>query len=155
MKTDKKMITYVLTVSEKFPATHKRAGEETKFFDSIFAEDKTHTIRGNFPLWAKRFEKIKKGEACLSIRVWSGKPYASRQVEKLRLDHRHDIGIQPVRFNRTHDGALLTPSVSSLKELAINDGLEFPDFIDWFKKVKNNDVMVIIHFTKFRYSVPK
>ena len=49
------MITYVLTVSQKFPTTHKKAGQSTGFPLAIKHYDKIHTIRGNYDLWAKRF----------------------------------------------------------------------------------------------------
>lgn len=52
------MITYVLTVSQKFPTTHKKAGLSTGFLLAIKNHDKKHTLRGNYDLWAKRFEKI-------------------------------------------------------------------------------------------------
>lgn len=72
------MTTYVLTVSEFFPKTHNKAGLPTGFINAISNKTKLHTIRGNYDLWAKRFEKINKGEAVLSVRYWSGKPYNSR-----------------------------------------------------------------------------
>lgn len=59
------MKTYVLTISNIFPKNHKKAGLETNFIVKINSLLKKHTIRGNFLLWQKRFEKIEKGEACL------------------------------------------------------------------------------------------
>lgn len=70
------MKTYVITLSKKFPATHKRHGEPTYFWERFsspsFTRPKLHTIRANFDLWYKRFEKIVAGEACLSVREWTG-----------------------------------------------------------------------------------
>ena len=47
------MKTYVLTLSQNFPKTHKRAGEETNFVNKIFDGSKIHTIRSNYELWEK------------------------------------------------------------------------------------------------------
>lgn len=66
------MKTYVITVSEKFPKTHLKAGQETGFIDKIINKHKIHTIRSNYALWHKRFEEIDKCKACLSVRVWEG-----------------------------------------------------------------------------------
>lgn len=147
------MITYVITVSEKFPTTHSRKGQETNFIRSIALKSKIHTIRGNYPLWAKRFEKIEKGEACLSVRVWTGKPYKSKQKEIFNLTNRDGIGIEKMELYGLFGNGRksVTQSVASFEKLAKNDGLSFEDFKEWFKKAKPGDVMAIIHFTKFRY----
>jgi len=39
----------------------------------------------------------------------------------------------------------------TVKDLAKNDGLEFEDFKEWFKKYNFNEPMAIIHFTEERY----
>lgn len=93
------MKTYVLTVSEKFPKTHPKSGQPTNFPLSIKHYDKIHTIRGNYDLWAKRFEKINAGEAVLSVRVWEGKPYNSKQREIFRYDYRGKIGIEKLNMD--------------------------------------------------------
>ncbi|MFA5297872.1 MAG: hypothetical protein WC389_06645, partial [Lutibacter sp.] len=83
MKT-KKLIRYRLAVSRVFPATHKRAGEPTFFVEKLertlelkyskvhleLELIKIHTIRGNYKLWKKRFEKINRGEAVLELYYW-------------------------------------------------------------------------------------
>lgn len=66
------MKTYVLTLSKQFPHSHKRAGEPTLFAARVFQREKIHTIRNNYPLWAKRIKEIQQGEAVLSIRQWEG-----------------------------------------------------------------------------------
>ena len=64
------MKTYVLMLSQVFPADHPRAGIPTGFQHKLQAAlngwmdhafYKVHTIRANYPLWAKRFEKIERG----------------------------------------------------------------------------------------------
>ena len=75
------MKTYVITVSKTFLSTHWKAGLPTRFDSKIKDGRKVHTIRGNYPLWAKRIAEVERGEACLSIRQWEDKPYRSKQIE--------------------------------------------------------------------------
>ena len=147
------MKTYVLTVSEKFPATHKRAGEETNFVGLIGMQKKIHTIRGNYDLWKKRFEKIEFGEAVLSVRVWTGKPYNSLQEEIHCLGSIDEIGIQKVEFDDWLYTCLIDGKRVSFssERIAENDGLTQSDFEEWFKNSLTPEPKAIIHFTKFRY----
>lgn len=164
------MKTYVLTVSRCFPKTHKRAGEETNFENKIlmglqgYNNSKIYTIRQNYELWKKRIEEIQKGNAILSIRYWSGKPYNSKQVEICQLDKDSGIGIQTVYFDTVRlcerKETPLTAVVCGpfkhkfnphLSDLAKNDGLSVEDFQDWFKKPSLLGDFAIIHFTSFRY----
>ena len=164
-----KMKTFVLTVSIVFPATHKRKGEETQFPEKILAylnpsEDvlfgwsnfKIHTIRSNYELWKTRIEQVQKGEAILSIRYWSGKPYNSKQVEICQLDKDSGIGVQKLAWtidNSADNRPILFDSckIIDLNELSRNDGLSLVDFKEWFKGYNFTQKMAIIHFTKFRY----
>lgn len=174
------MKTFVLTVSRYFPKTHKRAGEPTCFVEKILSEQKAcgliskleiekyepfsmfvfntdspkiHTIRANYPLWKKRIEQIKKGEAILSLRYWSGKPYNSKQIEFCQLDENSEIGIQALQM--TSLGWFVDSCDSDFTSLdfAKNDGLEPLDFSEWFRgKISiNMEPMAIIHFTAMRY----
>lgn len=148
------MTTYVLTVSEFFPKTHNKAGLPTGFINAISNKTKLHTIRGNYDLWAKRFEKINKGEAVLSVRYWSGKPYNSRQIESFVFDMEDGIGIQKLnidlsKYSDIH--AFVEKFYIDLDTLAQNDGLSYEDFEEWFKNYDFSKPMAIIHFTKFRY----
>ena len=162
------MKTYVLTVSRNFPKTHKRAGEPTRFKEQLTnglaqlnGEDcKIHTIRSNYPLWAKRISEIKDGKAILSIRYWSGKPYNSKQVEICQLDKNSGIGVQELvlKPNCILSGSVELFSIDSnfhnplnLGLLSKNDGLSFEDFKEWFRKYDLSQPMAIIHFTRFRY----
>ena len=181
------MKTYVLTVSRYFPKTHKRAGEHTNFIekilvgqydknDNFYLQDtqadfdreiffecrnpKIHTIRSNFDLWSKRISEIQKGNAVLSIRYWSGKPYNSKQVEICQLDKNSGIGVQSICLKPK---CILEDSVElfsidnnfnnplNLAFVSKNDGLSFEDFKEWFKKYDLSNKMAIIHFTSFRY----
>jgi hypothetical protein len=142
---------YVLTVSEKFPKTHPKSGEPTNFHLSIKHYDKIHTIRGNYDLWAKRFEKINAGEAVLSVRVWEGKPYKSKQREIFRYDYRRNIGIEKVTFRDSLYDINVNGSSVDVEDLAKNDGLSYEDFENWFKDYDFSKPMAVIHFTGFRY----
>ena len=158
------MKTYVLIVSEFFPKTHNKSGLPTGFINSIGNKSKKHTIRGNYELWRKRFDEIEKGEACLSIRYWAGKPYNSPQKEVFNLKNTNGIGIEKLEFDEmimTTSPVLITgkkgaekmwkPTISDVPTLALNDGLTLPDFKEWFKKYDLSKPMAIIHFTSFRY----
>lgn len=163
------MKTYVITLSQVFPVTHARAGEETGFKDKFLTAlnetvgdwPKVHTIRANYELWKKRFEQIERGEACLSIRQWTGKPYRSKQVELARLTRDNGIGIQKLEIVKekwfqepiwigyvegvSQEGFRFFPT------LAKNDGLSFDDWKEWFKNYNLSQPMAIIHFTSYRY----
>lgn len=175
------MKTYVLTLSKTFPATHPKKGKPTDFRTKLLsaryrqeggtlytASDgkcKLHTIRANYKLWKKRFEEIERGEACLSIRQWSGKPYRSKQIEIARLTKEDGIGIQRLKFASDRDGQQCwwnfqidgrychydTKADYVPNELAENDGLSYKDWQDWFRNYDLSKPLAIIHFTKFRY----
>lgn len=149
------MKTFVLTVSKQFPKTHAKAGQPTGFVENIsklFSPDNTkiHTIRANFDLWSKRIEKVNKGEAVLSIRYWSGKPYDSKQVEICVLEK---AGIEKILFDDYLYGWKINGRrFNDLDELSKNDGLSNEDFEQWFKGYDFSKEMAIIHFTNFRYN---
>lgn len=113
---------------------------------------KIHTIRSNYQLWEKRIAEVERGEACLSIREWTGKPYRSKQIEIARLTKDDGVGIQKLEFL---DGKIGLPRIGIVyqrkTELASNDGLIIWDWEDWFKNYDLTQLMAIIHFTKFRY----
>lgn len=148
-----KIKTYVITVSDKFPINHSKAGTSTDFIYSILTGIKIHTIREGVEFWKDRFSKIENGEAVLSIRVWTGKPYRSKQREILRLSNKDGVGVQEATIHK--NGRVVIDGVSyGLETIANNDGLSAGDFIEWFKVGKidaGGKPCVIIHFTKFRY----
>lgn len=159
------MKTYYLTLSQVFPVTHFKAGEPTGFKEKVEAAIKQlegewwklHTIRANCALWAKRFEKIATGEACLSIRMWTGKPYRSKQVEIVRLTREDGIGLQKLSFDKDRDGCIsykffnIDGRFADIQDVAKNDGLSFNDWREWFKGCDLSQPLAIIHFTAFRY----
>ncbi len=142
-----------MTVSKQFPKTHPRSGQDTRFVYNIqrlFSNEceKIHTIRANYDFWSKRAKEINEGKAVLSIRYWSGKPYNSKQVEICRLEK---IGIEKLEDPTNFVFAPIEGKPINWETIAINDGLTFEDFCDWFK-VRTKSPMAIIHFTDFRYS---
>lgn len=147
-----KKITYVLTVSELFPKGHIREGEETGFVKKISTLDKIHTIRGNYDLWDKRVEKINSGKARLSLRIWTGQPYTSKQREVFSFDK---VGIEKIQL--TDLGWLVNDINRHLTTglISKNDGLSEEDFKSWFKGKSFIEPMAVIHFTDFRYSGSK
>lgn len=144
-----KIKTYVITVSEYFPQYHSKKGQPTLFVEHIDQLIKIHTIRNNYELWRKRFVNIQAGLARLSIRVWTGKPYASKQREVKSLTKEDGIGIQHLKILANGyelDGNFIDEPIERFAE---KDGLSDANFTEWFKHP--NQTMAIIHFTKFRY----
>nr|WP_320989374.1 hypothetical protein [Bacteroides intestinalis] len=145
------MKTYVIILSEKFPTTHPRKGQETDFRRLFLNGNKIHTIRANFPLWEKRIAQIQKGEAVLSVRQWTGKPYQSKQVEIARLTAEDGVGIQELKLTDLSRPTTINGQRIELPLLAQNDGLSFNDWFNWFIGYDLSKPLAIIHFTKFRY----
>jgi hypothetical protein len=158
------MKTYILTVSTRFPATHKRKGEPTFFQayiqnalinDPLYPQ-KLQTIRKNYPLWEKRIKQVQEGKAILKVCYWKipgGRFVKGNElVEICQLDKDSGVGVQKLEFlnSNIYDPA---SEITYLKisELAKNDGLSFNDFKEWFKNYDLSEPLVIIHLTKFRY----
>lgn len=134
----------VITFSKVFPTKHPKKGEPTFFVQKILHSlvypdykpvgeignpPKFHTIRAGL--------RWKVGEQ-FSPRIWSGKPYQSKQQEicgpltirkiwpvEIYLSGRHTT-IGKIQENSNY--RLLIPTC----DVATNDGLECDDFIDWF-----------------------
>lgn len=142
--------TYVLTLSKTYMKGHQRQGEPTDFKAKYLSGDKIHTIRkGKY--WKKVVDAVNAGTAVLSVRDWSGKPYASKQVEIGQLDK---LGWQPIKtvaYRVYLNNASRQTRFSVRHLLAKNDGLSLIDFQQWFKMPKDDFEGGIIHFTGFRY----
>lgn len=161
----KKTKTYVLMLSKVFPATHPKAGQPTFFKERLNGEllsdgncwRKLHTIRDNYNLWDKRIGEINGGDAELSIRQWSGKPYNSPMIEIARLGASDGVDLQMIRFNKYRDEVWVYDifdnyvNTVSIEDLAFNDGLSVDDWRAWFKNCDFTKPMAVIHFTDFRY----
>lgn len=159
------MKTHVLMLSKKFPATHPRHGEPTGFANKVISAIKQiagewwklHTIRPNCTRWEKRIAEVQRGEAVLSIRIWSGAPYRSKQIEIVRLTKDDGVGIQQLRFHPDADGCILWQRFdidghyNNIINVANNDGLKYLDWRRWFRDYDLSKPLEIIHFTPFRY----
>jgi len=148
------MKTHILIVTQTFPKGHPDAGKPTNFGTSVVQGLKIHTIRNNFEEWERKIKEVQQGHAILSVRVWEGKSYRSKQNEILRLDRDGDVGIQKLHsFDEEmayfvgERGNVLPVS---LEELANNDGLSLNEWKGWFDNHAQWP-MAIIHFTDFRY----
>ena len=158
------MKTYVLTLSKVFPATHPRKGEPTGFNPKLMAAlnnlpcylKKLHTIRANYPLWAKRITEVRLGEAVLSVRQWLGASYRSKQITIATLTAEDGVGLQQLTDLDTNAYGFY-PCVRVDKRnidkllVAQNDGLSLEDWLSWFKNYDLSKPLAIIHFTNFRY----
>ena len=162
----KKKVTYFLMLSAVFPKGHPSEGEPTCFKDKLLKE-KIHTFRGNADLWEKRARKINAGEAELSIRQWSGKPYekGSHQIEIARITklgtQRATVTYRPYKTNGVYlpycaevEGGRYHDKVIEMEKLAANDGLSLDNFRYWFASRERTAKAfhgVLLHFTDFRY----
>lgn len=180
------MKTHVLILSKTFPVTHPKAGQPTYFnqklmravyrdFSDIdvvdrewikpsvrdrFIPAKLHTIRGNYERWKKIIDEVRSGEAILSVRQWTGKPYNSKQEEIQRFTNRDYISVQKLVFDNSMIDPLCYPIIgdgpfadelANDEELAANDGLSLADWRAWFAKEDKSQSFAIIQFTSFRY----
>jgi hypothetical protein len=145
----------VITFSRKFPAYHPRKGEPTYFVEKItkwrlscgerpvdincdfneemyyICEPKYHTIRAG--------HRWKVGDK-FSPRVWSGKPYYSPQITIAP-----DIEIKNIwNFKCDEEGLFYINEkwidVTST-DIPNNDGLSSDDFLSWFNKPFNGQVI--------------
>lgn len=165
----------VITFSRTFPSYHPRKGQLTFFVEKILNgimpkqknglvypdtlpahvqniindfqmlchpdEIKHHTIRAG-----KRWNV---GD-WFSPRVWSGKPYNSKQIIIAP-----DIQIKKIWDFEIYDKELLFDGkiLDSLTNIdcAINDGLEYRDFLDWFQYPKPFSGQIICWNDKIEY----
>jgi hypothetical protein len=142
---------FIIILSEHFPDDHIHKGQPTDFIASIHNGTKIHTIRKNYNWWAKRIAKVQAGEAYLSLRVWSGEPYNSKQIEKVKLFADHGVGIEKMTLGPSM-GTFENGHYVLRPELAKNDGLSLINFNSWFPVKNEIESVAIIHFTKFRYN---
>lgn len=122
-------------------------------YEATKSHEKLHTIRANYDLWAKRFEEVERGEACMSVREWTDKPYRSPQVEITRLTKENGIGIQKTELTNDLAECIIGGRHFNYVGIAQNDGLHPADWLDWFKSYDYTKPMAIIHFTGFRYNL--
>lgn len=152
----------VITFSKYFPKKHPRSGMPTYFPEKIWGgllelgvislsktvELSRATGIGNWNMNTIRhanlgfkYHTIRAGDRWkvgeqFSPRVWSGKPYASKQVEiapPITIEKIWEFGINKTDyFIKDSKGIIRTILRNDLREIAMNDGLERDDFESWF-----------------------
>lgn len=149
----------VITFSRQFPSYHPRKGEPTYFVEKVLKSldsigihpfeipcemsldqyatclPKHHTIRAG--------NRWKVGD-WFSPRVWSGKPYNSKQIQ-----FAPDIQVKKVwSFSIALDGLYIDQArylilTGLIKDVGANDGLDLDDFLDWFQYPKPFEGQII------------
>ncbi len=136
----------VRTFSTVFPKSHKRAGEPTNFVELILSGIKMHTIRAGHN-W--------KDADMLDPRIWTGKPYSSKQKQ---IKEPFPAGCQDIFIRWCPAGVFIfidgvLKSQSLLNTIAKNDGLTDVDFDSWFFSHGEYGTFSgqVLHFTELRY----
>lgn len=99
-------------------------------------QPKYHTIRAG--------HRWKAGD-WFSPRVWSGKPYASKQIAiapDIQIKKTWDFKItEDGLFNIDGNLYAYSSSMEALDKLANNDGLDQGDFLNWFPRSFNGQIL--------------
>lgn len=163
----------IITFSEFYPKYHPKAGEPTFFVEKIWeglarlgnldpgnSIILQHVLDERIENYAMgrifdpKYHTIRRGNRWrvgdwFSPRVWSGKPYRSKQIQfapDIQVKKVWDIiicrGREYVSFkiNTAENGNshwILLKDIYENKTLALNDGLDPEDFASWFKVVSN------------------
>jgi hypothetical protein len=151
----------VITFSRYFPAHHPRKGEPTYFVEQIYngvysindwsdalGSPTNYTMNLNAKITGIKHHTIRAGNRWkvgdkFSPRVWSGKPYNSKQiiiapdieikrVWDVNFRIRGSINFRIVNHRHHFDH-------EKMKLLAKNDGLSYDDFMAWFCNGKDWD----------------
>lgn len=153
----------VLTFSRHFPNGHPKAGQSTYFPEKVlncFREN--FQLPDSFKQWIDNYAALLKGEDYLkavavrdkklhtiragsrfksgdmaSLRVWSDKPYRSKQIEFAQVEVKKVWSIEIWLGDRITVGLPEIPGVQlrmlPLCVVAENDGLGCNDFEAWFR----------------------
>jgi hypothetical protein len=171
--------------SRTFPATHTRAGEPTFFVEKIWkclvdesqsshfsfdwteydsAFPVTFDERENIHAHKPKLHTIRAGNRwkvgdMASLRVWTDKPYRSKQIEFAKVEIKQVWDFEIYYIAKDNDLFLFIDNKdffsfidydinaidftkdlehTTLKKLAQNDGLEISDFVSWLGLDKDN-----------------
>lgn len=146
--------------SRHFPKGHPKAAQPTYFVEKIWNgfRDETFSLPDNFDIWTTNYVGLLKGDYLnsmdvreikhhtirpgsrfkpgdmVSLRVWSDKPYRSKQIEFAQVEVKKVRGIEIKIINGvigiTVDGKTMMGVAGP--RIAKNDGLEWLDFVNWF-----------------------
>lgn len=149
----------VITFSRVFPSYHPRAGERTLFVEKIVAGFVHINLPGcgtelikslrdegvlkimDLPYQNYKYHTIRSGHRWkvgdkFSPRVWSGKPYRSKQITiapDIEVKKVWDFGMRIRGFKEFYSNDV-DLTFSSIEAVAKNDGLYKVDFLNWFNK---------------------
>lgn len=143
---------YVLMLQSHFPSKHPRKGRRTQFEQLVQRGVKIHSFRDNYTELLRQSEAINAGAAYMSLRVWEGKPYHSKQREVKRL---YRIGVQDAEA-RVSDGSLSIVIDGNVQAapwaIASSDGMCMGDLQEWLcPNGKPWLLGCLVHFTDMRY----
>lgn len=153
----------IITFSRTFPAYHPKKGQPTYFVEKFYksigiknydeervfnprlyvneVEPKHHTIRAG--------NRWKVGDK-FSPRVWSGKPYKSKQIiisEDVEIKQIWDFQ-KDLISDKWYLNGIEMSSLSRI-DLAINDGLMYKDLLFWFNKPFSGQIICWNHEIKY------
>jgi hypothetical protein len=144
----------VITFSRYFQSNHPRKGEPTYFVEKIWKSFELNNLakvrkdfseygmtdiyyRNNFSEISPKHHTIRSGNRFkvgdkFSPRVWSGKPYKSKQIilaQDIEIKKVWNIGMDENCVFWINEKYL---KANTVELLAKNDGLEISDFYKWF-----------------------
>lgn len=145
----------VITFSRTFPAYHPKAGQPTYFVEKIYQSigwincdyDRQFDPRLSLDMVSPKHHTIRAGSRWkvgdkFSPRVWSGKPYNSKQITiapDIEIKKVWEFKISKyadgywIDFGSYHVSENFASELSIMPLLSKNDGLEFQDLLAWFK----------------------
>jgi hypothetical protein len=156
----------VITFSRQFPSYHPKKGQPTYFVEKvcrgIHSWSKEAKEICDLDVWASCIPKnhtIRAGKRWkvgdkFSPRVWSGKPYNSKQIiiaPDIEIKKVWDFEIKDGLFFIGEDLYAYNSSVELLDKLAENDGLNQIDLLNWFKYPKEFSGQIISWNDKIEY----
>ena len=154
----------IIRFSRVFPKYHPKAGQPTHFIEKIYKslflmkcvpneiKDFNFSIMNDDSIGAKHHtirsgNRWKVGDK-FSPRVWSGKPYNSKQIilcDDIEIKSVYDFKITTENDDGEHDWSFVEflgnhytaygyggYDAEIMVEIAKNEGLEISDFYDWF-----------------------
>lgn len=141
----------VLTFSRYFPKGHPKAGQPTFFVENILKG--IHKVKDGYVYGecALKLHTIRAGDRwnvgdMASLRVWSDKPYRSKQIEFAQVEVKKTWAFDLIAdhisvewFINGQQMGYYTPKTASeyrnpdLFKVAKNDGLAIEDFATWFE----------------------
>ena len=146
----------VIIFSRMFPSYHPKKGEPTFFVEKIYkslylmkAVPKEIVEAFNFEIMnddavAPKHHTIRAGNRWkvgdnFSPRVWSGKPYQSKQVtiaSDIEIKKIWTFEISVSGYYSLNENYKPYLTAKQIIEIAKNDGLDINDFFAWFEKTK-------------------